>query len=249
MLPRSDEARVAHLAVLASTPDGPLTSDGLSPWVGAVFDLGRTCRRGQVRGAADAALCAARRAGRNVVKFGPPGAPANPANCAVFGVNGLSSTFTDDRLDYRAVVDYDITDDLMAYVQYSTGYKSGGVNPRPFVPDQAQPFNPETVEAYEVGLKSFWFDRRVRLNGAVFHNEYQDIQLTFTTCPASSAPAPAPHAVLGATEIDRRKDYYGPGDERIVSRIDRAAFERLRPKYERLGFVPPAPAAGRGEAA
>jgi iron complex outermembrane receptor protein len=122
--------------------------------------------------------------------MGPPGAPVNPANCAVFGVNNLTATFADDRFDFRAVADYRWTDSLMTYVQYSTGYKSGGVNPRPFVPDQAQPFNPETVDAYEAGFKSFWFDRRVRLNGAVFHNEYQDIQLTFTTCPASSAPVP-----------------------------------------------------------
>jgi diguanylate cyclase (GGDEF)-like protein len=69
-------ARVAQLAVVVSTPDGPLTIDGLSTSVGAVFDLGRTCTLQQVLGAADAALYSAKRAGRNVVKFGPPGAPA-----------------------------------------------------------------------------------------------------------------------------------------------------------------------------
>jgi iron complex outermembrane receptor protein len=122
--------------------------------------------------------------------MGPPGAPVNPANCAVFGVNGITSTFTDDRFDYRAVLDYRWNDDLMTYAQYSTGYKSGGVNPRPFVPDQAEPFNPETLDTFEVGFKSTWFDRRVRLNGAAFYNEFKDIQLSFTFCPGSSAPAP-----------------------------------------------------------
>ena len=69
-------ARVAQLAVVVNTPDGPLTIDGLSTSVGAVFDLGRTCTLQQVLGAADAALYSAKRDGRNVVKFGPPGIPA-----------------------------------------------------------------------------------------------------------------------------------------------------------------------------
>ena len=51
----------------------------------------------------------------------------------------------------RAVRD---TDDVMGYVQYSTGFKGGGVNPRPFFPQQALPFGPETLDSYELGFKS-----------------------------------------------------------------------------------------------
>ena len=65
-------ARVAELAVAVHTPDGPLTIDGVSTSVGAVFDLGRTCTLQQVLGAADAALYSAKRDGRNLVRFGPP---------------------------------------------------------------------------------------------------------------------------------------------------------------------------------
>ena len=120
--------------------------------------------------------------------LGPPGTPGNPPNCLISTLNGTATSFQGTRTDYRAVLSYKFTPDLMAYAQLSTGYKGGGVNPRPFYNVQAVSFKPETLDAVEVGLKSELLDNRLRMNVALFANKYKDIQLTLNNCTALFGP-------------------------------------------------------------
>lgn len=139
----------------------------------------------------------------NYGRFGIPGSStggAAPASQAP--LNGVSVKFDGSRVDYRLGAQYRFSDAIMTYAQFSTGFKGGGANPRPFFPVQALPHNPETLKAYEVGFKSDFLDRRVRLNVSGFINKYSDILVTVSNCPLTGAPA-APCALpLNAGKAD-----------------------------------------------
>lgn len=72
---------------------------------------------------------------------------------------------------------YQINANDMLYVTVSNGFKSGGINGRPTVSATVQPYRPETVQNYEVGVKTQWLDNRLRLNLSAYHMDYKDIQL------------------------------------------------------------------------
>jgi iron complex outermembrane receptor protein len=121
----------------------------------------------------------------------PPGPPSsNSSNCLLNGIYNITGSFRGKRWDWRLVANYEFTEDFMAYASASTGFKGGGVNPRPFVADQRRSFNPETLTTYEVGFKADLADNLIRLNGAGFYNKYNDIILGKTICPESVLKTP-----------------------------------------------------------
>ena len=106
----------------------------------------------------------------------PPGVPGTFVVACT-----LQDVTDDERFDkwtFTGNIQYQWNDDLMTYVTYSTGYKSGGFNGRADSPTTIEGFDPEKVDSYEFGMKSAWFDNRVTANLAAFLTEYEDIQQT-----------------------------------------------------------------------
>ena len=98
-------------------------------------------------------------------------------------INTITAPFTDhpdedwDEFTPRIGGRYEVNDDVMLFATYSKGYRSGGFNGRVNSLEEArQPYDTETVDNYEAGIKSEWWDNRLRLNANVFYMEYDDKQ-------------------------------------------------------------------------
>jgi iron complex outermembrane receptor protein len=104
---------------------------------------------------------------------------------------------------------YELSDRVFGYLSVSRGFKSGGFNGRP-LPGQAslEPFEPELVNSAELGLKSTLAGGKVRLNGALYYNDYEDLQLTiFQAAPGggfASVVRNAAQATVQGAELELR---------------------------------------------
>lgn len=99
---------------------------------------------------------------------------------------------SEDRIDWKLAVDYQITDDLMVYASASTGFRPPGVSPRPVTVNQLTPFDAEEMVAYEIGMKGEYFDRQLRLNVAAFYSDYSDRLTSVAAFECLNVPNPTP---------------------------------------------------------
>lgn len=118
-----------------------------------------------------------------------PASVAPVANLIGLGTAGtVSLDRTDKALMPSARLQYQLDRDTMAYVSYSRGFKAGGFSVADLtaVPSNF-PFAPEHVNAYEIGLKSELFDRKVLVNLALFRNDFSDLQVVIAGNNAAGA--------------------------------------------------------------
>ena len=106
---------------------------------------------------------------------------------------GLENSFDDDKITGKLNLSYKVTDDILLYSTVAQGFRVGGLNAAdiPFAQNSIpQGFESDELINYEFGFKTELLDRRLRLNGALYRVEWQDIQsravdntggITFTT--------------------------------------------------------------------
>ncbi len=99
---------------------------------------------------------------------------------ALTTVNGAASALTfsqkNKRFDPLATVAFDLSEAVNFYAKYATGYRAGGASSRSLT---YRSFGPESVKSYEIGAKTEFFDRMVRLNFAAYKMDRKNSQIDF----------------------------------------------------------------------
>lgn len=111
--------------------------------------------------------------------FDPSNMPANLLLLSVDSDYTNSNTF--DDFTPRVSVDYTINDNMMTYASYTNGFKSGGFDMRgnqAAYPDTVDGYDSESVDSYEIGLKTTSLDGRLIFNVTAFYADYTDVQIT-----------------------------------------------------------------------
>jgi len=90
-----------------------------------------------------------------------------------------------ERTTPMLTVGYKANDASYLYATYSEGFRDGGFAARfiGVLPSTLPSYNPEFVKAFEIGSKNVFFDKRLRLNLALFHTDYSDLQVDATVPP------------------------------------------------------------------
>jgi outer membrane receptor protein involved in Fe transport len=100
--------------------------------------------------------------------FGPPIVAGSPCT-------NLDKTTSDTDFVHKLNLNYKLNDDALVYATWSKGFRPGGVNRRGTLP----PYGPDELDNYELGWKTTWADGTFRWNGAVYYEEWNNIQLSF----------------------------------------------------------------------
>jgi outer membrane receptor protein involved in Fe transport len=107
----------------------------------------------------------------------------DPNSSAINCPDSVGKSTVEDTI-YKLNTSYQWTPDVMVYGTFSQGFRRGGVNLLPSggqfvgIIDAQRQYAPDTVDNYEIGVRSQWFDRKLTVNAALFNIKWQDVQLS-----------------------------------------------------------------------
>ncbi|KPF90506.1 hypothetical protein IP81_15140 [Novosphingobium sp. AAP83] len=187
------------------------------------------------------------------VRYNHDNKEAIATTTSIFGVNARNGVLTDangvglngavvpdlltlsaDRVTGRFGLAFDVTEDNLIYASYSTGYQAGG-----FAFGSSPEFAPETIKAFEFGMKNQFFDRRLQVNLEFFHYDYTN-QAVNVRVPSPTPPNP-PFLDQTVISIGRLR-YVGGALSIIAAPTPRDQFSlnlSVIPQAEFLDFVIP----------
>jgi iron complex outermembrane receptor protein len=117
----------------------------------------------------------------------------------IFPGTSLDARAAFKNISWRAALDYHFTDAVMGYVSANRGFKSGTFN---LVPFGVNPVKPEVLTAYEIGLKSKFWDNRARFNASAFYYDYRNAQVNTVPAPGILDIQNAPRARVYGLDLD-----------------------------------------------
>jgi iron complex outermembrane receptor protein len=94
---------------------------------------------------------------------------------------------------------YRFGEDASAYWKYSRGWKAGHYNASATLTEELEPAKPETIDAFEVGLRGRWLDGRLALGAALFYYTYADYQVFVVE---DSLLAPPTYIIINANDAE-----------------------------------------------
>jgi iron complex outermembrane recepter protein len=103
----------------------------------------------------------------------------------------------------RLSLDFDLSDDILAYASYARGYRAGGLNGRANSPSAvATSFGSEIVDSFEVGLKNSFLGGDLVINFAAFLSKYDDKQEEVIQATPPGTPNPQETVTLNAASAE-----------------------------------------------
>jgi iron complex outermembrane receptor protein len=95
---------------------------------------------------------------------------------AVLAPGAYSVRARNGELSGHADLAYQVTDQVLTYISYSRGYRSEGINLAQLPAGVPDTVAPESIDAYEAGIKTQLFDRRLTLNADIFYENDENYQ-------------------------------------------------------------------------